>query len=101
MEQLNLDKIDLYIKKDKIKKLKKLGFKECWEVSLTGTPLHGYRYDLDEPTYIFVNDYGMLDICTDIESIEDDDYCDDDVFGVAKVVFELTRLGFLENKTQK
>lgn len=99
MNKINLDKVDLWIKKEKVKELTKLGFKKTTEMSIAGTPFNCYRYDLDDPTYILITENGWFDICSNLAYEDGYENCDDDdVFGIAKIVYELTTLGFLENR---
>lgn len=93
MRKININKINLYVKQDKMKHLEELGFYKETDISLAGTPLSYYRFDLEYPTYICVMENGRLDICSE-------DYLDgdDDVFGIANIIYKLTKLDLLENR---
>lgn len=98
MRKININKISLYIKQDKMKHLEELGFYRETDISLAGTPLSYYRFDLKFPTYIYVMEDGMLDICNENYYWADGDY---DVFGIANIIYKLNNLGLLENRYGK
>lgn len=90
--KINLNKMNLYVKQGKLKDLKELGFYE--ERVIDGGKIAEYylRFDLGKNSYVMIHDNGTIDFAE--VNISDND-C---IYNISKLIFELTRRDFLQNR---